>query len=57
MQYPPYQDDYVKYNAKHIAALANYREPRCQVVDSRDGHVMDVVKSGLVPVFKEKQVS
>lgn len=57
MQYPPYQDNYVDYNAKHITELANCREPRFQIVDSKDGHVMDLVKSGLVPVYLDKHVS
>ena len=31
-------------------------EPKLQIVDSKDGHVMDLEKSGLVPHYTAKSV-
>lgn len=36
---------------------ANYQEPKMLMVDSKDGHVVDLEKSGLVPKYAIKQVS
>lgn len=54
--YPPSQSNYVSYNAKHVADVANYHDIKPQMVDSKDGHVMNLEKSGLVPQFVKKPV-
>lgn len=57
LSYPPSQENYINYNSKHVADVANYHEPKLQVVDSKDGHTMDLEKSGLVPHFITKPVN
>ncbi|XP_046455917.1 enkurin-like isoform X2 [Daphnia pulex] len=51
--YPPSHDNYIDYNAKHVDPI-HCHEPKLQIVDSKDGHVMDLEKSGLVPHYTTK---
>lgn len=57
--YPPYQNDYIEFNAKHASDAANYHHDsnKMQVIDSRDGHLVNLDKSGLVPQYITKPVN
>ena len=57
--YPPYQDNYIEYNARHVSDAANYHNAANKtqvVVDSKDGHLFNPEKSGLVPQYSTKPV-
>nr|CAH0099418.1 unnamed protein product [Daphnia galeata] len=51
--YPPSHENYIDFNAKHVDPI-HCHEPKLQIVDSKDGHVMDLEKSGLVPHYTAK---
>ncbi|XP_032781807.2 uncharacterized protein LOC116919857 isoform X1 [Daphnia magna] len=51
--YPPAHDNYIEFNAKHVEGT-HCHEPKSQIVDSKDGHVMELEKSGLIPHYTTK---
>ena len=57
-QYPPTQNDYVRYNTDHVEESAGYHEMRHEprLVDGKDGHVIYLNNSGLVPQYVAKAV-
>ena len=55
IQYPPSKKNYIQINAKQVDQMSNPK-PHTHVVDGKDGHLLSLDHSGLIPEYVSKPV-